>query len=220
MKVSERLKVAMKEKGITQSELSRESSISKSTLSEWISGKYEPKQDKVFILANALNISPSWLMGLTDTMEAYKDIEPVYSQLDTPRQQKVYDFAQHQLDEQNIDDTQSVYLVGHTAAGLAIDYGQFNIEKIKATVPKGADYAVLVHGDSMEPLIEDGQIIFYREQPIVENGEIAIVELNREEVTCKKFYHEGDKVILKSINPAYDDMVITENIRIIGKVII
>lgn len=59
-----------------------------------------------------------------------------------------------------------------------------------------------------------------KDQPTLENGQIGIIEINREEVTCKKFYKKGDKVILRSINPKYDDMEFDEGIRILGKVIL
>ena len=57
------LKLIMEEKNMTQSELSRLTGITQSSLSDYILSKYEPKQDKVNIIAKALNISPSFLIG-------------------------------------------------------------------------------------------------------------------------------------------------------------
>lgn len=82
------------------------------------------------------------------------------------------------------------------------------------------DGALLVREDSMKPLIEDNSIIFYKKQPVVENGETAIVELNGSEVTCKKFNFDGEKTILRSIDDKYEDIIVEGEIRIIGKVII
>ncbi len=45
------------------SEYGKKMKISKSDLSQWISGKYEPGQWKLSILAEALNVEPAWLMG-------------------------------------------------------------------------------------------------------------------------------------------------------------
>jgi len=52
-----------------QSELCEKTKISKSVLSEYISGAYEPKQDRVFLLSQALNVDPVWLMGFDVPME-------------------------------------------------------------------------------------------------------------------------------------------------------
>lgn len=57
-----RLKQAINEKNITASELSRLSGVGKSDISNYINGKYEAKQDKIYRLAKALNVDPGWLM--------------------------------------------------------------------------------------------------------------------------------------------------------------
>ena len=72
----------------------------------------------------------------------------------------------------------------------------------------------------MEPLIKTNSIIFYKKQPVVENGEVVIIELNGSEVTCKKFYFNEHDIILRSINDKYEDMIINEGVRIIGKAIL
>ena len=57
-----RLQKVISERGITASELSDASGVDKPSLSNYINGKYEPKQDKVYKLARALNVDPGWLM--------------------------------------------------------------------------------------------------------------------------------------------------------------
>ena len=64
-----RLRKALSIRNMTQAELCSKAKISKSTLSEYLSGRYEPKQDRVFILAQALNVDPVWLMGYDVPME-------------------------------------------------------------------------------------------------------------------------------------------------------
>lgn len=61
--VLKRMKAAMAEKNITKSELSKRTGISNSSISEYLSGKYSPKQDKIYTIATALQVTPSWLMG-------------------------------------------------------------------------------------------------------------------------------------------------------------
>ena len=64
-----RIKKALSIRNMKQSELCAKTKISKSVLSEYISGVYEPKQDRVFILSQALNVDPVWLMGFDVPME-------------------------------------------------------------------------------------------------------------------------------------------------------
>ena len=64
-----RIKKALSIRNMKQSELCEKTNIPKSALSEYISGAYEPKQDRVFILAQALNVDPVWLMGFDVPME-------------------------------------------------------------------------------------------------------------------------------------------------------
>ena len=66
---SVRIKKALSARNMTQSELCSSAKISKSTLSEYLKGLYEPKQDKIFMLSQALNVDPVWLMGYDVPME-------------------------------------------------------------------------------------------------------------------------------------------------------
>ncbi|MBE6079405.1 MAG: helix-turn-helix transcriptional regulator [Veillonella sp.] len=63
---SKKLKETMLNRGITQSDLSTMTSIRASSISDWLNDKYSPKQDKIAIIAKALNVSPAWLMGYDD----------------------------------------------------------------------------------------------------------------------------------------------------------
>lgn len=62
-----RLKNIMSERKITQSELSKRTGIRQSSISDWLNGRYEPKQDKIYLIAQALGVSPSWLLGYDET---------------------------------------------------------------------------------------------------------------------------------------------------------
>nr|WP_216682884.1 S24 family peptidase [Enterococcus innesii] len=89
-------------------------------------------------------------------------------------------------------------------------------------VPEKADCALVVHGDSMEPDYHDGDIVFYKCQITIENGETAVVEINGDGVTLKKVYFnfDEDKVILRSLNDKYEDRELNpEEVRVLGKVI-
>ena len=66
---AERLSTAMRARDLTQSDLARLTGIEPSSISNYLAGKYAAKQDKVFLLAKALNVSEAWLMGLDTPME-------------------------------------------------------------------------------------------------------------------------------------------------------
>ncbi len=66
---AERIKYAMQLRGVTQAELVRRTNINKGAISSYLSGNYNPKQESIYLIAKALNVSETWLMGLTDDLE-------------------------------------------------------------------------------------------------------------------------------------------------------
>ena len=73
---ADRIKTALKIKGIKQSDLVRLTNIPKSAISQYISGAFEPKQDRVYLISKALNVSEAWLMGLDVPMERAQPQSP------------------------------------------------------------------------------------------------------------------------------------------------
>lgn len=167
-----------------------------------------------------------------DTVVSFKS-SPLLSQitetaakLHEPRQEKVLTFTQDQLDKQEgrVEEERQTFRLRKSAAGpgIYVDDDDYDYEVVTASkVPHGADELVKILGDSMEPLIMKGEKVYIHHQPMVENGEIAIVRIGEEEVTCKHVYINKKEVTLKSENPKYDDMHYdTEKITILGKVIL
>lgn len=68
-----RLKMLMAEREITAAELSRRSGIRASSISDYLKEKYEPKQDKIDLIAEALSVSPAWLMGYETKSDYHVD---------------------------------------------------------------------------------------------------------------------------------------------------
>lgn len=66
-----RIKQIMAVKGISQAELVRRTGIRASSISDWLAGKYTPKQDKIDLMAAALGVSPAWLMYGKEEIEPY-----------------------------------------------------------------------------------------------------------------------------------------------------
>lgn len=171
------------------------------TFSDWVNAKKYPRMDKVELLAEYFGIKKS------DLIEEKNEFSP----LDIPG---IIPLPKNY----------SVPLLGEIACGDPILAEQNIVDQIP--VPehiKGADFALTCKGDSMiNARIHDGDIVYIRQQPEVENGEIAAV-LIENEATLKRVYKYPDKLVLNPENPAYPPMVYAgaelESIRILGKAI-
>lgn len=179
--------------------------MNKSDLSQYVSGKNEPGQDKLVVLAKALHVSEPWLMGY-DVSESKDGIFSLPGIIPLPEMKEVP-------------------LLGTIACGEPI-LAEENIEDyVKMAKNISAEFALRCKGNSMiNARINDGDIVFIHQQPDVENGEIAAV-LIENEATLKKVYKypEKDMVVLKPANPEYEDLIYVGgeliNIRILGKAV-
>jgi len=120
--------------------------------------------------------------------------------------------------------TRQIPIVGKTTAGLpalALENPEGYLT-VDASAVKGENvFALKVEGDSMiEKRIFDGDYVLIRQQPTVEDGEPALVLINNEEATIKRFYRRGKDVELKPANPAYKSIVRkAAQVQVQGKVI-
>lgn len=209
---SNRLKLLMDERNLKQVDIlelckpfciKENVKIQKSDLSQYISGKVEPKQDKLSILASALNVSEAWLAG--------------------------YDIPKLNTDiESHSKDKGWIPVLGYVAAGIPIEAIEdvLDWEQIDPHLLDSAEYFALeIKGDSMSPRIQEGDIIIVRAQPDIESGEIGVIQVNGDEATCKRICKYKDEIVLRSINPQYPPMAykISEMsdipINILGKVV-
>jgi transcriptional regulator with XRE-family HTH domain len=92
---TDRLNYAMSQKDMTAAELSRKTGISEAALSNYRKGKYEPKRKQLYLISLALNVSPSWLMGLD--LEENEDkldqaLASLWSALDERQKNQVLDY--------------------------------------------------------------------------------------------------------------------------------
>ena len=167
------------------------------------------------------------LISLADDTLISK-ITDIATQLTSPRQERVYNYAEEQLNEQNgqIQEDNIIPIVfgRQSAAGSMIHVDDVDAEMgvlPSSIVPNGANELVQITGDSMEPVIKKGSEVYLRYQPTVEDGEIAIVRVEDEGVTCKYLFRDGENIVLKSENSKYDDIVVdAEKVSVIGKVLI
>ncbi len=168
-----RLSKLMERRDITAAELSRRSGIRASSISDYLNGKYEPKQDKIDKLARALNVTPAWLMG--------------------------YGRISDNLPLQAV----KIPILGRVVAGVPMEAIE-NIEGYEDLTPsmigRGEFFALRIKGKSMEPVMQDGDLVIVRRQNDIDNGDIAIVSINGDEATCKKVHFRPDGITLVGFN--------------------
>ena len=208
MNVGHRMKQRRKELKLSADVVAEKIGVNRSTVFRYEKGDIEKLPLEILEpLSEILRTTPQYLMGWDNNL----DIMPIYSELEPPRQQKVYNLAERELEEQRY--IQDHDYVGQTAAGDPIE-GQQPVPIIGATTVK-----LLVNGDSMEPMFKDRDIVEYHPQPELENGEIGVFAVNGG-VTMKRFKCNDD-IILESLNKKYENLVIkeTDDFTILGKVI-
>ena len=106
-------------------------------------------------------------------------------------------------------------------SGDFLDSDYYTTIEVPEEEARGADFAVTVSGDSMEPLFRDRDIVFVHRQETLENGEIGIFSLDNK-AYIKKFNNVGFVVFLMSLNPRYLPIPVDPNrdsFRIFGKVV-
>jgi len=104
--------------------------------------------------------------------------------------------------------------------GNFLDDSGYEMIEAPGYVPSAADFALRVSGDSMEPLFQDGQVIWIKTQESLSSGEIGVF-IYFDDVYLKKLVTDGDRAYLKSLNPEYEDIEIKEGLgfKPIGKVV-
>lgn len=231
MNIGERMKKRRKQLKLSADVVAERLGVSRSTIFRYEKGEIEKLPTNILDdIAKILQTTPAYLMGWES--DNVSSIETIYNQLIPERQAKVYDFAERQLEEQNRGNVvhfpkkEKLPTIKNSASAAnptELVYGDTVVEEEEfERVPSSADFAVPIIGDSMEPVIRNGQFVFVKEQPDVEDGEIAIVEIDGDGVTCKEVFkdYENQSIILRSINELYEDRVVSpEQIRIIGKVV-
>ena len=202
IEIGNRIEKSRKAVGMTQEELANTLGLNKSTIQRYESGKIEKiKLPIIEAMANALGVRPEYLAAKSDTSENNIEVLP---------NSKVHMIP--------VFETVSAGF-GAYANDCIIDYMPLYITNI-SDVPDMM--CIKVTGDSMYPKIEDGDIIVVRRQPIVDNGQIAVVLIDGEEGVVKKINAGNDFIELISINPMYPPRRFedeeTERISIVGLV--
>ena len=185
-----------------QIDLINDLGFNKSSVSSWCNGTRLPRMDKVDALAKYFHINRSDLIedkSSTDDIYTYDNIYPI--------------------------ELKRFPLLGEIACGEPIFCNEDRESYILAGTDIKADFCLKAHGDSMvNARIYDGDIVFIKEQPLVNDGEIAAVIIENE-ATLKRVYFDRNNNTLQLVaeNPAYRPMVYVgeslNSIRILGKAV-
>lgn len=201
MELYKKIKARREELGMSQEELATKLGYkSRSTINKIEMGKNDITQSKIKAFAEALQTTPGYLMGYdTASSDGVEPYDPIMNKIP---------------------------VLGYIAAGLPL-YADEHIEGYTYTeLNHGGEYfALRIKGDSMTAAnIPDGSLVTVRVQPQVENGEIAAVRVNNENVTVKRFKKDKNivQLIPQSYNPEHQIQIYDlkkDKIDIVGKVV-
>lgn len=206
---AKRINEAIEKSGYSYPELAKITGISKSSLQRYATGETKKIPiDCIEEIARATGVSAKYLMGWEDTQEQ-DDLSILMEKYDNIRPIKLKRFP----------------LLGEIACGQPIFADEDRESFIMADMDIKADFCLRAKGDSMiNARIYDGDVVFIREMPMVDNGDIAAVIIE-DEATLKRVYYypEKNKLMLVAENPAFEPLVyIGEElnyIRILGKAV-
>lgn len=242
--LGDRVRKLREGRNMTQTELSEMLGMKTyTTVSKWEKNENFPKGKDLKKLAEIFDVTSDYLLGLTDsklkkitTQSEKTEIISIYDQLEEPRQEKVLDFAKEQLGEQENSKIVSIfekvsnedYIIDYVEGLVAAGHGTFQEDnlhmevKLRATdVPDKYDTIAKVAGDSMEPLIEDNDLLFIKVASQVDVNDIGIFQINSKNFVKKLKRNYDGSWYLQSLNSGYEEIYLTEDddIRTIGEVV-
>ena len=205
LEIGKRIRNLRKEHHYTQATLAKALSVKPTTVASWEQGRNKPLMDKVQKISLLFNIPVSELVDDNDTFNKPSNI--IYPLSDSLQRVKIP-------------------IIGEIACGDPITAEEniegYTEETFERPIPSGNLFALRCKGHSMEPTIHDGALVTIREQPTVEDGEIAAVLVDGDnEATLKRVKHQGDLIMLMPDNKEYDPIILDKNNpgRIVGKAV-
>ncbi|PWL47769.1 MAG: LexA family transcriptional regulator [Veillonellaceae bacterium] len=198
MSIGTRMKERRLQLNKTLEEVGSVVGVSKATIQRYEKGAITNiPSDKIEKIAKALSTTPAFLMGWEDKSNRLKGVR--------------------------------IPILGRVVAGIPLE-AITDIEGYEEITPKmaslGEYFALRIKGHSMEPRIEDGEIVIVKQQEDVECGDVAIVLVNGDEATCKQVKKSPEGITLIGFNPVvypphfYSNKEIEElPVRVIGRVV-
>lgn len=191
------------ERDLTQEEVGKIIGASKQTLHKYENGIITNiPQDKIEALANLFDVSPSYIMGWEKDKTDISNIPGVIP----------------------VKKIIKIPILGHIQCGSPV----MSVENYEGYFPAdpeiiNSDFCLYADGDSMiDAGIHEGDLVFFKQTPQVENGTIAAVFVD-DTTTLKRFYKKENQIILQPENKSYSPIIInldeSTNIRILGEMV-
>ena len=184
------------EKDKTQQDMCNDLGWKKGTVSAWVNGTRMPKMDKIDIMCKYFGCERDDLLFDARETKMMRSVSiPVYARV---------------------------------AAGIPLEASEEIVDREE--IPKkwtefGEYYGLRIRGDSMQPRIEEGDVVIVRKQSTADDGQTVIAIVNGNDAVCKKLKVYKDGIALVSNNPMYAPMYFSTSdtqdipVRIIGRVV-
>lgn len=202
--IGQKIKQFRNARNLTAEELAEKIGTTRATITRYETGARKANQDVLFQLADIFNVSVD-------------DFFPPRPSKNNIPSNIVHPEGTIQL---------TIPIIGQIACGDPITAEEniegYTEETFERPIPSGTLFALRCKGHSMEPTIHDGSLVTIREQPTVEDGEIAAVLVDGDnEATLKRVKHQGNLIMLMPDNQEYDPIILDKNNpgRIVGKAV-
>ena len=215
MSLGQRIQERREELGITRAELARRLGVTPTAVANYEGGKNALREDLLLKLFQVLDVDPNYLYQDALMGQAFvcsveeQTLVRKYRKLATPGRQTLHAVADalgaYQEDLESLSPAEEVRQIPlyrcPAAAGLAAPvFGEdFDYIDVTGAVPRGAELAVRIQGDSMEPWIRDGSVVYVNHDPL-QSGDVGIFCVDGEMV-CKQYVRDAlGMVYLFSLN--------------------
>lgn len=198
----DRVKNLCKERKIAISKLEKDCGFANGYISQLRKGVFPT--DRLIVISKYLNVTPEFLIYGTEK-------KPSPDAGEGSARSRYY-----------------VPVLGYVRAGIPLDAIEeiLDYEEISEDMARqGEHFGLRIKGDSMEPRMKEGDVVIVRRQESVDNGDVAVVLVNGNDATIKKFYKSAAGVSLISFNPNYAPFTFSPKevedlpVRVIGKVV-
>ena len=216
----------MKAHNEKQVDIARLLGVSKSTVSSYCSGSQMPRMDKVETLAHHFGVSRTELIGDDSPAQA----APAAPQPVTPQALLIYDSLnergqaeflrygryltkqpEYKAEKPAVSTETIKHFLVPAAAGYASPIEGEDYEEIPRTAdtPSDADFCITIQGDSMEPFIPDGSVVYVKRGVPLKEFEVGVFFVDGD-VFCKQWCTDyAGTLHLLSANPLREDANIT-----------
>ena len=217
MSFGQRMRQRRENLHLSRDQLAELVGVTRSAIGNYETGVSFPKEDVLLRLFHALQVDPNYLYQDDFHGEAFRcsaeeqSLVEQYRQLSLAGRQAVRSvlgtLRAYQSDLERAappEDPREIPLYRYPAAAgfpAPVAGEDYDLIPVTGEVPRGAEFAVRIQGDSMEPYIPDGGVVYVNRDPL-QNGDVGIFCVDGE-MLCKQYYRdELGMVYLFSLNRA------------------